>query len=178
MLSFYLSLVKTEEERSKVEALYDKYRSLIKYKAFKILRDDGLAEDAVHEAFLKIIRHLDGIEEISGHKTKMFIVLIAKHSALDIQRKEKRAQAYNFDDYECSYGVENDIMEKMAIKEIFSIINSLPEIHRDVLLLKVYHDLPDKDIADILGISNQAARKRVQRARDALKKLLAERGGY
>ncbi|MBO5020416.1 MAG: hypothetical protein J6D52_07110 [Clostridia bacterium] len=54
---------------------------------------------------------------------------------------------------------------------------SLPDIHRDILQLKVYYEDSDKKIADLLGISHQAVRKRLQRARNALGKLLKERGG-
>ena len=50
----------------------------------------------------------------------------------------------------------------------------LPDIHRDILNLKIYYEYPDKEIADLLGISHQAVRKRLQRARMALEKLLKE----
>ena len=54
MLLYYLSLVDTEEEKSKLENLYYEYKALMKYIAFNILGDNGLAEDAVHEAFIKL----------------------------------------------------------------------------------------------------------------------------
>ena len=84
MLLYYLSLVDTEEERSKLENLYYEYKALMKYVAFNILEDNGLAEDAVHEAFIKLTRHLDGIDEIKSHKTKAFIVIIIRCVALDM----------------------------------------------------------------------------------------------
>lgn len=77
MLLYYLSLVDTEEEKSKLENLYYEYKALMKYIAFNILGDNGLAEDAVHEAFIKLTRHLDGIGEIKSLKTKAFIVIIS-----------------------------------------------------------------------------------------------------
>ena len=41
--------------------------------------------------------------------------------------------------------------------------------------LKLYYDLSDKDIADIVGINNAAVRKRIQRAKEILRKKLAKR---
>lgn len=54
MLLFYLSLLDTEEEKTKFERLYYEYRAVMKYKALEILKDEYLAEDAVHEAFIKL----------------------------------------------------------------------------------------------------------------------------
>ena len=178
MLAFYLSLVKTDEERSKMEALYNEYKRLMLFVGRRILRDQFLAEDAVHEAFIKLSRHLNGIEEIKSHKTAHFIVIIVKHVSLDMLDKLKRRPATSFEDIECCYGIESNILDSIEAHEIRSLIKQLPEIYRDALQLKVYYDLPDKAIADILCISNQALRKRLQRAREALKKLLIERGGY
>lgn len=90
MLSLYLSLLDTEEEKSKLEKLYYEYRELMKYIALGILNDEYTAEDAVHNAFIKLTRHLKGIEEIKNHKTKSFIVIIIKSVSLDMLKKEKK----------------------------------------------------------------------------------------
>ena len=58
MLMMYLNLVDTPEEESKVEPLYDKYRNLMFFCGKQILKDDGLAEDAVQEALIKLTKYL------------------------------------------------------------------------------------------------------------------------
>lgn len=78
VLLFYLSLLDTEEEKSKLEKLYYQYKALMKYIALDILKDYSMADDAVHEAFIKLIRHLDGIDEIDSRKTKAFIVIVIR----------------------------------------------------------------------------------------------------
>ena len=78
MLLFYLSLLETEEEQSKFEKLYYRYNALMKYIAFEILRDDGMAEDAVHDAFVKLSRHLDTIDDVADSKTAGFIIILIK----------------------------------------------------------------------------------------------------
>lgn len=62
MLMLYMSLIETEEEKVKFEKIYVQYRKLMYVCAKEILRSDHLAEDAVHEAFLKIAKYLDKIE--------------------------------------------------------------------------------------------------------------------
>ena len=65
----YLSLLDSEEEISKFELIYSTYKKQMYYTANNILKDSHLAEDAVHNAFLRIINNLEKIEDINSHKT-------------------------------------------------------------------------------------------------------------
>lgn len=174
MLFFYLSMVDTPEEKSKLEMLYCEYRHLMKYIAFDILHDDKLAEDAVHAAFLKLINHLEKIDEIKCHKTKAFIVIITKSVSIDILRKETRHRLISIDDPEQPEIPAPDNNDNTGVQNILSAIKKLPDTYRDILELKAYYELSDKEIADVLGISHSAERKRLERARNALRKLLDE----
>lgn len=55
----YLAMIEGPEERSKFEQIYEKYRALMFYRAKQILRDDRDAEDAVHEAFVRVANHIE-----------------------------------------------------------------------------------------------------------------------
>lgn len=55
MLTLYLSLIDTQEERDKFERLFHQYERCLKYTAQNILFDEHLAEDAVQETFIRII---------------------------------------------------------------------------------------------------------------------------
>ena len=174
LLLFYLSLIENEEEKSKLEKLYYEYKKLMKYIAFEILDNNELAEDAVHEAFIKLTRHLKGIEEIKCHKTKAFIVIVIRSVCFDMLEKEKHYKHSSLTDITIS--VPDGVLENLELEEICLIIKSLPDILRDIIELKVYYEKSDKEIADILGISHSAVRKRLQRARNALKERLNKQG--
>lgn len=98
MLAFYLNLLDDEDEKTKFESLYYEYRSLMKYIAFGILKDDGLSEDAVHNAFLKLTGHLDKIEKIYSDRTKSFIVKVIENVSKDMYRKRKRESEIYLDE--------------------------------------------------------------------------------
>lgn len=98
MLFFYLSALDTQEERTKFEEIYKKYGKLMKYVAYNILRDDSLAEDAVHNAFLKLIKYLDRIEDVDCHKTKSFVVIVTESVSKDMYAKRKREATVNIED--------------------------------------------------------------------------------
>ena len=69
MLTLYLSLIDTQEERDKFERLFHQYERCLKYTAQNILFDEHLAEDAVQETFIRIISCLDKIDESDEHNT-------------------------------------------------------------------------------------------------------------
>ena len=174
MLFFYLSLIETEEDKSKFEKLYYDYRKLMKYIAVDMLHDEFLAEDAVHEAFIKLTRYIKNINENDCHKTKSFIVIVIRSVCMDMLKKDKRDKLISIDEIEDVGYSDADSFENVELAEITSLIKTLPDTYRNIVELKVCYDLSDKEIADIIGIDNAALRKRIQRARALLRKKLAE----
>ena len=137
-------------DRQTMTELYETYEQKMFGIANAILHNDWQAEDAVHEAFIKLTRHLDGIDEIKSHKTKAFIVIIIRCVALDMLDKEKRNKIYSFDDIGNKAITEDTMIENIEFKELCSVIKALPAIHRDIIELKVYYEFSDKEISDIL----------------------------
>lgn len=176
MLLFYLSALDTQEERIKFEDIYKKYGKLMKYVAYNILRDDSLAEDAVHNAFLKLIKYLDRIDEVDCHKTKSFVVIVTESVSKDMYAKRKREATVSIDDNEQEIVVESPDYDSIETQVIADAIGKLPEIYRDALILKYVHRYKDAEIGDLLEISPTAVRKRLQRAKEKLALILREEG--
>ena len=76
------------EERTKFKELYETYRDYMYWISYSIIHNKQDAEDSVHNAFLKIIRVLDKIDLEQPEKTKMFLTIIAKNTAIDFYRKK------------------------------------------------------------------------------------------
>ena len=133
----FLAMLDTVEEQSKFTLLYEKYRYLMWYVAKDILKDKDLAEDAVQEAFLVLTKHLDQVEGVDSPRTKRFLVTIAKSRAIDLLRREKRAE---FTEYEDALGDEpdgNDILDTYlqteSYEQLVEAIRSLDENYRVIL---------------------------------------------
>ena len=60
----YLSMIETPDDKAKFERIYNRYRNLMYHVAYKVLSNHYDAEDAVHQAFVAIIRHLEKIGDI------------------------------------------------------------------------------------------------------------------
>ena len=60
----YLTMIEAEEDRHRFLSLYRRYKKLMLYIAHDILHDPHDAEDAVHEAFLRLAEMIEKIHEI------------------------------------------------------------------------------------------------------------------
>ena len=166
MLTLLISSIDNQEQKDKFETIYLQYRKLLKYVAFQMLQDDFLAEDAVQEAFLKLTNYMDKVEDTDSHSTYSFLLIIIRSVCLDMLSKEDR-QKQKENAVKQSSQLLTDTYKQTDI-EVQEAIASLPEIYRDIMMLKFYYDMPDGKIANIMNIKASTVRKRLERARKML----------
>jgi RNA polymerase sigma-70 factor (ECF subfamily) len=133
--------------------------------ARQILLDDTLAEDAVQESFLRVIRKRN--QYIPGNPFSCWFYAIVRNVCLDMLRKRTREK----DVLENAATTVEPIKQQIESFEIPKLLDNLASRERDVLVLRIVHDLGFRDVAAALGISEEAAKKRAQRA---LKRLRAK----
>ena len=93
MLQLYLQLLNTCSEQEKFKQLYETYHRLMHWEAQRVLQDRQLAEDAVQESFLRMIKNFHKIGEISCPQTKRFVVIIVRNAARNLLAKESRLRS-------------------------------------------------------------------------------------
>ena len=135
MLMMYLSVLETPEEQSKFEELYNQYRKLMYLCAKEILKDDALAEDAVQDAFLKIIYNFHKIGEVNCNRTKRFVVIVVENISIDIYRKERKMQRVPLETLEEIHQFQTPHQSE-NLTEIERAIEELPLIYKHVFQLK------------------------------------------
>ena len=121
MLALYISLLDTEEQISKFEHIYTKYRGLMFYTAKGVLQDSYLAEDAVHETFLDIILIIDSIRANNEKELSQFLRVLTHHKAVDMVRKCTRQKKSDTEIEDCN-GVQREHNKKLN--------NGLPILHK------------------------------------------------
>lgn len=149
---------KSEEE---IKELVSKYSSLIFRISYCILCNPEDAEDAVQETFLKYITKAP---EFNGEEhRKAWLIKVAANISKNMLMFRLRREAVNIDDVK-NIGIgENDY-------ETFELIMSLPAKHKVVMTLYYVEGYRSAEIAEIIGISEEAVRKRIQKGRELLKK--------
>ena len=83
-------IIDSPEEKRVFVVIYEKYRYLMMKVAHDVLKDNFLAEDAVHEAFIKIAHNMQNIHDVESVETKRYLIIVAKNAAIDIYRSRKK----------------------------------------------------------------------------------------
>lgn len=158
----------TIDNAEKLNTLYEIYEQPMYRIAYAVLHDQGLAEDAVSDAFIRIIGKLDIFEDCRSAKTKAYIVKVIKSTSINIYRKNKRR-----------YTEEVPISEAMQIADasqtikcsdgVSGILNSLNEPDRSIVILRCIKEMSWKEVADRLSLTESNVRKRFERTKKRLK---------
>ena len=91
----YLQIIETPQDKSKFEAIYEEYYGLMYHTAYKYLKHEQDAEDAVHHAFVKIAENIKIVEPVSP-KTKQFVVTIVENRVIDVFRVRSKHPEVSF----------------------------------------------------------------------------------
>ncbi|MEY8259263.1 RNA polymerase sigma factor [Oscillospiraceae bacterium 50-60] len=171
MLICYLQMLDTPEEKIRFEQIYQKYRGLMYHVADTILHNRQDAEDAVHNAFLQIIKHFKKFQNTSIDDLTPQIVVVAKNEAISLRRKKK-------DEAPLEEG-ENLIAESETVTDYHALVDSftrLPQIYRAVMEMKLLLGYSDGEIAARLGLTKTAVSSRINRGRLLLRDIVEQEG--
>lgn len=155
-----------------IEDCYELYEQKMFRVALAILHDEKLAEDAVQDAFLQLIRHKVFFRKADSDDCKRYIITVIKNASINIYNKrnnENRIVSYS-DNLEavCSeQAIEDDKNEPEA--ECAPLLNSLPPKYYNVVNCLVIHDYSVAETAEMLGITEANVRKRYERARKMMR---------
>lgn len=152
--------------------LVDKYKTGIYAYIYTKLNDFHQAQDVAQEVFLQAFRDLYSLRRwesfvfwlyrIASTRCKLWLRTQSRRIDQDYieDREPGMLESLSMDSYRDSE-VEKSVREAL---------DSLPEIHREVLLLHYFGGMTSRDIAGAIGISPAAVLKRLSRARSQLKK--------
>lgn len=149
---------KSEEE---IKELVSKYSSLIFRISYCILCNMQDAEDAVQETLLKYITKAP--EFNNEEHRKAWLIKVSANISKNMLMFRLRRETVSIDD------VKNIGVSEVDY-ETFELIMSLPVKHKIVMTLYYVEGYKSKEIAEIIGISEDAVRKRLQKGRELLKK--------
>jgi len=129
------------------------------------------AEDLLQNIFCKIHDNIDGLRVEA--KVHTWVYQIARNSIVDYYRARKTPLALGdvADEPTLTEGLEPDISQEVAVC-IKTIIDNMPEIYREAIVMTEFEQLSQKDLAKRLGLSLSGAKSRVQRGRAKLRELL------
>lgn len=157
-----------EKEQEKLKLLYDIYEQPMYRIAYAILHHTEQAEDAVSDAFLRILKNLKKIGDI-------------RSTAINQYRQNQRdSERYTvWDDRILQVPNQKDDMEQLLAniaqeESIAEMLEPLNDLDRQIVLMRCEEELSFREIAERLSMKEAAARKRFERARKAIQQKKGE----
>ena len=176
MISFYLSIVETEEQKNKVIFIYENFFSYMSFKANQVLKNKDDVEDVVHESMLKIIENIDIIDLSDVSRARSLCGMIAKNKAID-HCKLKDNQSISLEETITEAPLEDSSPEEIVIKEemyniLLSAFHSLDDRYRDPCILKFLYNYKEREIALLLDLPPNTVSTRIYRGKQILREAL------
>jgi RNA polymerase sigma-70 factor, ECF subfamily len=155
--------------------------------ACSMVGDRAIAEEAVQETWMGVVRGIDRFEERSSLKTWLFRILVNRvRSARTIERQRRLPREPSIDpDYFDASGQwaepveswEDDIDERMDATAFMPVLRNaldgLPARQREVVVLRDVEGLSSEEACDVLGIRPGNQRILLHRGRAGLRQILA-----
>ncbi len=168
-----LAFVSSQE---KIRFTFKHYAPRMKTIGMVFLKDESLAEDAVQDAFLDIMKKIDDIVIESCHKMPPLIGYIVKYKAIDIMKKRKKVVYVDFQE-EMVIPIQLTTYDGVEYQMITDVaLERLSEEDRWIILHKLFLGDDYGTLANALGITQGAVRKRYERARKRMVEILKKLG--
>ena len=136
-----------------------------------ILHDHQEAEDAVHNAFLKIIKKFSKFQNTPAQDLAPQIVAIARNEAISLLRKRKDVAP--LEDWEGFAETAEEVSDYHSLVDSFTL---LPQTYRAAMEMKLLLGYSDGEIAAKLGLSKKAVSVRISRGRQLLQSIVEQEG--
>jgi RNA polymerase sigma-70 factor (ECF subfamily) len=169
-------LARIEAEEAIVAAMVTQYAGALYRVAYSVLRNQADAEDAVQEAFLRVLRHRDSLDEVRDRR--VWLIRIVWNIVLDRKRRAKtRPETDDVAELARVLPCDGLSAEQIAAAaqhhaHVLACVEKLPTKERQVLHLSAFEELNSVEIAQVLGITESSVRSRLFRARNLMADLL------
>lgn len=149
------------------EHVYSQYRSQLLAFIQQRLGDRDLAQDVLHDVFVKIVGRQDCLKEPA--KITAWLYQVTRNAIIDRLRSSRPHEELP---HEIAADDEGPTAETRLAGFLRPMIDALPQIYRDAVILSDLDGVPLKQIAEREGLTVSAVKSRVQRGRRMLETLL------
>ena len=151
---------------SDVGDMYQQYAQIVYRFLLSKVRDPDLAEELTQETFYQAIRssgRYDGTSKVST-----WLCGIAKNVLLTYNRKHPPTEDIEDQPLQVP-SAEQEAMSKVSRVELLKLVHDLDEPYREVILLRIYGGLSFREIAEVMGKTENWARVTFYRGKEQLR---------
>jgi RNA polymerase sigma-70 factor (sigma-E family) len=164
------TLSRTEETSRDFADVFAAHHAEALRVAYLLTGDRHRAEDVVSEAFVKVFRRWGaGVEQPRAYIRRA--VVNEANSRFRRLALERREAAKRSGDERGARGADEQLADQDAV---FKALRRLPERQRTALVLRYYSDLPEREVAEAMGVSVGTVKSSVSRGLERLRAELPE----
>jgi RNA polymerase sigma-70 factor, ECF subfamily len=140
------------------------HQSMVFSIAYHFLRDRSAAEEVAQDVFLQLHRRFDEFK--SDAHISFWLRKVASHRAIDYVRKRKSQAAVGLDDAPVASvaSMDGEPQDHFLNRRLQSLIGSLPEKPRMVMVLRYQEDLMPEEIASVMDMPVRTVKSHLQRS--------------
>lgn len=173
-----VKLLTARDERS-IELIAQRYEKLIRYIAVTILRDrEPSVEECINDVYMKLWTH--GAQyDYRKASFKTYLKAITRNTALNHLRKLKRLEelegldesdALQSEYIDYSQNLEQKVIYQEEVQALNQILRALRKKDKELVLRRFYYLQSTKQIAEAMGMTENAADSRLCRLRKKIRK--------
>ncbi len=155
-------------DRQAFAALVDRYKNMVSAIALAQVRDKAMSEDVAQNALVEAWRGLGRLRNKDSFGP--WLAQLVRRQALQAVRAQKRTQQRE-QTWQREQVMHDTPFTEPAedLRPLYDALERIPDDAREVLVLYYREERSAEQVGALLGLSTQAVRKRVQRARDVLR---------
>jgi RNA polymerase sigma-70 factor (ECF subfamily) len=146
------------------------------------VKNRELAEDIFQETFIKVVNTLRSGNYTEKGKFLQWVMRIANNLKIDHFRRNQRIPVYDNDGtydifdliQDSDLSVEQKMITGQIHEDVSRLVQYLPEEQREVLEMRIYHDISFKEIAKKTNVSINTALGRMRYALINMRRMIKE----
>jgi RNA polymerase sigma-70 factor (ECF subfamily) len=160
-------------DRAAFSSLVETYRTPVYNLAYRMLGNVVEAEDAAQEAFIRAYTRFQTYDPT--RKFSSWLLAITSHYCIDVLRK-RRIQTLPLDELPprtelampATTEPEQVVVRQQDAGAVQRLLDTLPPAYRTPVVLRYWYDMSYREIAETMGLSENAVKTRLYRARGKL----------
>lgn len=162
-------------DRRAQKELFEVYAPKMLALCIRYMKDRDEAEDVLQDGFITLfnqLEHFEGRGSFEGWARRIFVTTALMH----LRKKDPLKMSDDITEMNFAGGQDYSQIAAMSHKELMKLVTGLPDGFRIVFNMYVIEGYSHKEIADMLGISENTSRSQLSRARLWLQQKIKEYG--
>ena len=165
----------TKGEYKLITTLEEEFKRLYEENYTKIIRlclgyvsgDRDMAKDLTQDVFIKVWENLGSFRNESNISTWLY--RIAVNTCLMSLRNRKNKRVIDKRGEDTAVDMDNALERELQFQKMYQCIDALAPANKAIILMEL-EGLPQKEIAEVMGLKHEAIRTRIHRIKNELSK--------